>query len=420
MFRVRLLFNNMRHLFKDSTSLHKSASILFAQAFYKLVSIIILFFITRKFFPFEIGIYLFAFSFTELFLTIVEFGSPNFLIREVSKNTTKTSEYLGIILGLSLFLSLLCLVLVGGITLIFFKRAVLMTLLINTSLIINQITQNFSSVFYAHKKIKYALFSGITSKILLLILFFSFLELHIDLIYLAVIHILSSIYFFMVSFSLERTKITRFRILWDITVWVQIFKMCVPFFIMAISSRIYFKIDTIMITTIRGFAETAFYECPFRIITAAMFIPFSFTPVVYPLFSRLSGNKEAFKIEHKKVLNQLTLLSCLLALFLFIFSKPIVKFIFGDEFYISWKVLSVLSLALPFLFIRSIDTLAFFSLGREKQAVYFMMFGITVKIILNSILIHSYGFLAAAVTTVITEIILFVLFKLSLAKYHRE
>lgn len=409
----------MHHFFKDSKFIPKSVSILFAQVFYKLVSIIILFFITRKFSPFEIGIYLFAFSFSELFLTIIEFGFPNFLIREVSKNTAKTSEYLGIVLGLSLFLSFSCMILIGGIAFIFFKRALLMTLLINISLIINQIAQNFSSVFYAHKRIKYALFSGITSKILLLILFFFFLKLNIDLIHLAIVHILSAIYFFMISLSLERTKITRFNIVWDKTVLIRIFKMCVPFLIMAVSSKIYFKIDTIMITTIRDFAETAFYESPFRIIGAAMFIPFSFTPVVYPLLSKLSVNKEAFKIEHKKVSNQITLLSCLLMLFLVIFSKSIVKLLFGDEFYISWKVLSILSLSLPFLFNRTIDTVAFFSLGRERQAVYFMMFGIAFKITLNGILIPHYGFLAAAVTTVITEIILFILFKLSLFKYHR-
>jgi len=119
------------------------------------------------------------------------------------------------------------------------------------------------------------------------------------------------------------------------------------------------------------------------------------------------------------VSNQITLLSCLFMLFLFIFSKPIVELLFGDEFYISWKVLSVLSISLPFLFNRTIDTVALFSLRRERQAVYFMMFGIAFKITLNGILIPHYGFLAAAVTTVITEIILFIFFKLSLFKYHR-
>ena len=409
----------MHHFFKDSKFIPKSVPILFAQVFYKLVSIIILFFITRKFSPFEIGIYLFAFSFSELFLTIIEFGFPNFLIREVSKNTAKTSEYLGIVLGLSLILSFSCMTLIGAIAFIFYKRALMMTLLITISLIINQIAQNFSSVFYAHKRIKYALFSGITSKILLLILFFFFIKLNIDLIHLAIVHILSAICFFMISLSLERTKITRFNIVWDKTVWIRIFKLCVPFFIMAVSSKIYFKIDTIMITTIRGFAETAFYESPFRILGAAMFIPLSFTPVVYPLLSKLSVDKEAFKVEHKKVSNQITLLSCLFMLFLFIFSKPIVELLFGDEFYISWKVLSVLSISLPFLFNRTIDTVALFSLRRERQAVYFMMFGIAFKITLNGILIPHYGFLAAAVTTVITEIILFIFFKLSLFKYHR-
>jgi O-antigen/teichoic acid export membrane protein len=400
--------------------IHKSAPILFAQVFYKIVSITILFFITRKFLPFEIGIYLFAFSFTELFLTVVEFGSPNFLIREVAKNKANTSDYLGTILGLSLVLSFLSLVLIGSLVFIFFKRALLMTLLVAISLIINQINQNFSSVFYAHKKIKYALFSGITSRILLLILFFLFLQLTVDLIYLAALYIISSIYLFVASLFLERNKIARFKIIWDKTAWIRVFKMCVPFFIIAVSSKIYFKIDTIMITTIRGYAETAFYESPFRIIAAAMIIPFSFTPVVYPLLSKLSGNKEAFKIEHKKVLNQQVLLSCLLALFLFFFSKPIIELLFGEEFYISWKVLSILSLTLPFLFIRSVDTMAFFSLGREKQAVYIMVLIIAVKIILNGILIPIHGFFAASVTTLITEIMLFTFFRLSLVRYHRQ
>ena len=404
--------------FQGKRLLYKSSLILSAEVFHNLVSVVILFFITRKYLPYDIGIYLFAFSFTELFLIIVSFGSGRFLMREIARDKTKTAKYLGNIFGLRVLFSLICLVLLLGITGVFFKQAILMTAIVSVPLIINQVTFIFSSIFYAHGKIFYAIFVGISSRTLLILLFFPFLKLDLDIIYLPTIHILSSIYFFTVSCFIQQNKITRFRLEIDLKFWGEILKKCLPFLILGISSMIYFKLDTIMISKIRGFEEAAFYDSPLRIITALLFIPYSFFPIVYPGLSQLIDKKSHFRNMYKRVLKQLITISCVLTLFFFFFSKFIIGFLFGEEFFNSWKVLSILSLSIPFIFINTLNTVSFLSINREKEVIYILTAVVLVKIILNLFFIPPYGFIAGAVTTLITAILLLFCLNLFLYKYY--
>lgn len=378
-----------------------------AHIFYNLVSLIILFFITRRYTPNEVGLYLFAFAFANFFVMGVSFGSTRLLTREIARNKSVTSQYVGNTIGLNIFLSLICFSLIILILQLFFRGAFWFTFLVSIALIIDHITFTFSSVFLAYRKIQYNLISGITSKVVLLGLFFLFLSVDKKLIYLPLLHIASALCFFFISAGIFRRRISKIKVNFDFGFWRALIKNSVPFFVINVLNMLYFRIDTVMISLIRDFSEVGFYNMVFNIVKATLIIPMAFSAVIYPVFSSLYHNESLLKSIYKRNFSQLLTISIVLTLILTLFSKQIVLLAFGDKFTVSSKALFVLSLSIPFIFINKLNAMALFSVNLEKWPVYILISGVFINVVLNAVVIPQYGFIGAAVTTVITEIFIF-------------
>jgi len=170
---------------------------------------------------------------------------------------------------------------------------------------------------------------------------------------------------------------------------------------------LYFRIDTVMLSLIRDFSEVGFYNTVFNVVKATLIIPAAFSAVIYPVFSNLYHNQSLLKSIYKRNFSQLLIISIVLTLILTLFSKQIVLLAFGEKFAISSKALFVLSLSIPFIFINKLNATALFSVNLEKWPVYILISGAFINVILNALVIPQYGFIGAAVTTVITEIIIF-------------
>lgn len=375
--------------------------------FYNLVSLIILFFITRRYAPNEVGLYLFAFTFANFFVMGVSFGSNQLLTREIARNKSITSQYVGNIIGLNIFLSLICFSLIILILQFFSPEAFWFTFFVSIALVINQIAFIFASVFLVYRKIQYNLIAGITSKVVLLGLFFLFLSMDKKLIYLPLLHIASALCLFLISAGIFRKRISKIKVDFDFSFWRALIKNSVPFFVINVLSMLYFRIDTVMISLIRDFSEVGFYNTVFNVVKATLIIPIAFSAVIYPVFSNLYHSQSLLKSIYKRNFGQLLIISIVLTLILTLFSKQIVLLAFGEKFLVSSKALFVLSLSIPFIFINKLNATALFSVNLEKWPVYILISGAFINVILNALVIPQYGFIGAAVTTVITEIIIF-------------
>lgn len=375
--------------------------------FYNLVTFIILFFITRRYAPNEVGLYLFAFAFANFFVMGVNFGSTGLLMRKIARNKSVTSRYVGNTIGLNIFLSLICFSLIILILQFFFREAFWITFFISIALIINHITFTFSSVFLAYRKIQYNLIPAITSKVVLLGLFFLFLYMNKELIYLPLLHIASAVYLFLISAGIFGRRISKIKVDFDFDFWKSLIKNSVPFFLVNILNMLYFRIDTVMISLMRDFSEVGFYNTVFNVVKATLIIPIILSSVIYPVFSNLYHNQFLLKSIYKRNFTQLLTISIVLTLILTLFSKQIVLLAFGKKFTVSSKALFILSLLLPFIFINKLNATALISVNLEKWPVYILISGVLINVTLNAMVIPWYGFVGAAVTTVITEIVIF-------------
>lgn len=138
-------------------------------------------------------------------------------------------------------------------------------------------------------------------------------------------------------------------------------------------------------------------------------MPIFFTNALYPILSKtFYQNIEEFKKQIKVWSIYLLFFSIILTVFLFLISY-LIPIIYDARFTGSAQALRILSLGMPFFFISALLWHLLIIYNRQKLLIYIYVIGALFNLIANLIFIPIYGFLAAATTTVISEVLIMIL-----------
>ncbi|MCP6719179.1 MAG: oligosaccharide flippase family protein [Patescibacteria group bacterium] len=181
-------------------------------------------------------------------------------------------------------------------------------------------------------------------------------------------------------------------------------------FILAISatalSGIFFSyIDMIMLGGFVFAGFLGYYKVSLSLVSAlGPLISFSF--VLLPIFSRMTGKKleNAFKKSFRITL----LISLAALLFILIFSSPLIRIIYGTEYLPSINILRILSLLLISSPLISLYTIYFVAKGKPLVVTKILIISTIINIILNYIMIKSligYGDIFAVFGVAISTIV---------------
>lgn len=150
----------------------------------------------------------------------------------------------------------------------------------------------------------------------------------------------------------------------------------------------------------------ASYKTATLIPFALNFIPLSVMTYIYPYFAKNSDNIEWIKLKYKEMLKYFGVFNLIISGGLIIFSKLIIKIIFGEIYMDSLGPFIILSIGYFFaatLRIPSGNILA--SIGKIKFNFYNAIISGTVNILLDILLIKKLGSIGAAYATLIVFIV---------------
>ena len=177
-----------------------------------------------------------------------------------------------------------------------------------------------------------------------------------------------------------------------------------PYGIIAALGFASFRIDTVILSYTRSGEEAGIYALAYRFLEAATIIPVAFGTVLYPIFSQHNADPA----KTKRLFN-LSLLYGAIGGFIVVLIMntivPVFLNIFMPESFngSSWALV-ILSFALPFLFMHI--PLSQLILSKEnilKQIVLLYILIFAVNFLIMLLVIPIYGFMGAAVVTVISE-----------------
>lgn len=186
-----------------------------------------------------------------------------------------------------------------------------------------------------------------------------------------------------------------------------------------LSTLILTQTDTLMISFFKGTEATGLYQVA---VPAAMLITFFVSPLVVVSFPYIT---ELFKKKDLKKLNigmgfiykYSFLLSMPLAILMFTFPELVISLLFGSKFLEATLILQVLSIMAIFSVILSLNNNALGASGFAKKITTYLVLVAILNIILNLFLIPVYGILGGAISTLVSNVVAFILSSFFVTKY---
>jgi O-antigen/teichoic acid export membrane protein len=210
-------------------------------------------------------------------------------------------------------------------------------------------------------------------------------------------------------------KIVPLRPAFDKAYWREIVLTAAPYGFALVLNMIYFRIDGILISVMRGFDEAAYYGPPMRILEILSVLPVYFMNSVLPVLTIALRSAEG-KAKAKKMLglsfDVLYGLGLPIMIGLSLLAYPLIFLVADPDFlsrldegvYGSDIALQILAVAMFFSYLNSLFNYTLIAVGKQNALLWINGSACLFNIGVNLWAIPQFGFRGAAVVTVLTEV----------------
>ena len=186
-----------------------------------------------------------------------------------------------------------------------------------------------------------------------------------------------------------------------------LFKKVWPLAVIFILSAIYFRIDMMMLEVLKGEKAVGFYAAAYKLIEFLSIIPGTVTVAALPgLSTDFSANIESFRVSFSRTVTVLGIGGASIGLLLYLFSNQIILLLYGPLFSDSVHSLSILSGVVFFLFVNGYLAYVTIAANNDRAVVLILVISTIVNILLNLYLIPRYSHVGAAISTLLSEILM--------------
>jgi O-antigen/teichoic acid export membrane protein len=213
----------------------------------------------------------------------------------------------------------------------------------------------------------------------------------------------------------------KLKLRWNRELLVKLLRSGLPFALAFVLSTIYFRIDVVILKSLRGNDQVAYYNAAYKFLDGLSFVPQAAMNAVFPVLAviHLRG-REPMRDAYTRAFRLLAALGMPVAVACVVLAPQIIH-ITRVPFDQSIPSLRILGASLLLIFVNNSFI---FALGAmDKQLTFALLAGlsIAVNVTLNLVMIPRFayadGYLAASWATLITEVFLFVLGYIALARY---
>jgi O-antigen/teichoic acid export membrane protein len=185
----------------------------------------------------------------------------------------------------------------------------------------------------------------------------------------------------------------------------------------SIGTNILGRIDFLMLSFWVGYAQIGIYNAAFQLTSIVSFLPYVFGKVILPKMSGLSP-EDACGFT-KKLFKPVAAISLIIVCFIPL-AAFVIPLVFGDEYRASIVILQVLLFAFAIAFLTFPFEQALYSLGKPKIIALGKYLQIVIIVTLNILTIPRFGMLWAAINVVIGRLFLAVMLATLFIKKEKE
>ncbi|MBF0464241.1 MAG: flippase [Nitrospirae bacterium] len=374
----------------------------------KILSLLIIVFITRKLGAAEFGLYSLTMSFVALFYYFYDGGLQTFLIKEIGKTRAIDRRYLNKIITLRIVLCVFAVIVslttayASGYGVQEFYGILIFSL--STAFVYTSSILRAPFMGIERMEVESGItitFRFLSAAGILLLLVFGVKMPHLMLPYLfsGALVVLMSVFIFKRYFHNYTTDGDSSSIK-----MLAILRKSIPFALAAFMGEVIFNIDKVILSKYETLATVGLYNGAYKIVLVGMFIPSGLTMAAFPKMANLWAAKRGSVGDF---INQLTkpllTLGLCISFIATVNSAEVIALLFGAKFSDSAGMLMYLIWIVPAVFLNHLTDITLQATERQWFACVSMTIAVSINIILNFFLIpilHGFGSAYAALITI--------------------
>lgn len=377
--------------------------------FEKAARLVLNFFVTvyviRYLGPNEFGLYSYAISFYGLFVAFISLGLESISIRELVKYPEKRDEILGSVFytqfgGATIAISLIALTL-----LITSEELITSSLILIIS--VSSFFQTFNVIDYYFRstvKAKYSVYVLFSSVLLVSIIKFTLMIVKAPLIYFIIAYAFEFVFnafgYFAV-YHLQKLKIVNWK--FDKKIALSLLKDSYPLILSGVVVSIYMKVDQVLIKNMLDVKEVGYYAAAVRLSESWYFIPVAISNALFPAIVNAKNiSRELYLTRLQKLYDVLAWIAIGISIPVSFFSAEIINLLYGSRYLSSAPILTIYIWAGAAVFLGVASSQYLVTENLTKISFMRTSLGMIANVILNLILIPTYGIIGSAVATLIS------------------
>ena len=382
--------------------------ILIGQIGVAFLSFITIFFMTRYLGPEKFGFYSTALSLVLVLLPFSDLGFDLCMIRSISADTSCLSYELSHTLSIKSLLAIITFGLMILVSLLLHYKSFVIgyVALLGIYLLIFTLSQSFIGAIRSIRKMRYESIALIIGRASTTLAIFVLIFLKASLTVIILAYLLGGIILFGAAYYFLKREIRNLRLFFSLSGWQARFKEAVPFGITAILAVAYLRVDTIILSKFQDAASVGLYNSAQNVISGSMMLA---SPLAVAIFPALAAVYQARREEAEQIFRKgmtfILLIGLPLGLGVALMAESLVKFAYGAKFILAIPLLTIVAIKIPIMFSTFFIGNSLGAIGYQKKVAIVAAVNVVFNIIMNLLLIPSYGAKAAAIITVCTELL---------------
>jgi len=369
------------------------------------------------------GEYVFVMTYVTYFAFLADGGLGRFLIRDAAREPAWAQDFLEKTLGLRLLLALgaYVLMLAGALATRSGGERTALVAIAGLSLFAGAVSGALNSMFNAREEMRVSAIFGVLSSTTTALFVAGALAAGFGLrgvIVAATLANVPPLVYLMVRWQ-ERAGWPRPA--FERAFWGHALGRSLPYALLGVIGLIYFRMDALLLTWMKGNESTGIYTAAYRLLDAATDVPGVIVAAMFPTLSRLHVESKAkVRKTYLGALATLTLLGLPVLLAMALLARPLILMLYGEEFRDSVLVLQILAVAVFLIFVDTANTMVLYASENLRPVVLLSLVTTAANVGLCLLLIPPYAERGAAVAMILSTAVSIAIFTPAVLRSLRE
>jgi len=371
----------------------------------KLASLALVIVMARRLGAAGYGVFVYASSFSAIIFTLAHFGQDQVLTREVAADRTRAQGYFSDTMAMKLVVAIP----VASVALTVYwlvepsGPARLTVALVSAAGLAELGTSTCLAMLQAYERLGFIPAVRITQRFVTAAIGIAALLAGASVAAIALSYLMGAILALSIALVSAR-RVAHLRLDLNLGRWAPLARAAIPVGVAGVLASVLFRIDMVMLGALRSAAVVGNYGAAYRLLDTTLFLTWSVSAAVYPVFARLSSPWALTRVFFRAT-KLLVALSLPMAVGVTVLARPLIALFFGSGFA---QAPTALLLLAPTIALYPIATFAglFLIARRRSRSVTAVYAILTVEnVILNLLLIPALSLYGAAIGTSLTELL---------------